>query len=217
MPFLSFYLQHNICFVALKLENKVIEKYLDLAPTQTQAMALVPFIEKVWQEAGSPALSCLITPRGPGAFTSLRIGLATAQGFELAFPKACIFSPTHFDVLAYAASLVTENPFIVLIDSKKGDFYGQIFDKELVEAPKVYTYNEVNILLEKDPRLKVMTDLEDAKEINIKGRLIKTDRNLATCQIELYETAAYLRENPEYQKFRPFYMYLPDYVKRQPL
>lgn len=204
MTILSFYIQHNDCFVALKNKDKTTEKHFTLRQTETQAMALISFVQETWAEIGSPEITCLIVPRGPGSFTSLRIGLAAAQGLELAFPNAQIFAPTHFDVLAYAARLEGVQSFVVLIDSKKGDFYGQLFSQGSFEEPKVYTNEAVKALLEENPGMQVITDLDPAPG----------NKNLATCQIELYETEVKLRENPAYQKFQPVYLYLPDYVKR---
>ncbi len=242
MTILSFYIQHNDCFVALGLKGKTIEKYFTLGQMETQAMVLVPFIQETWKKAGKPEVTCLMAPRGPGSFTSLRVGLAAAQGLELAFPKAKIFSPTHFDVLAYAAGQKTLKSFIVLIDSKKGDFYGQLFNQSSSQKPKIYTNETLEILLKDNPDMQVITDfyfldrhaeLKVTEEIRhleermlrgnlgilplIEDRLIINDKNLATCQIELYEKDMKLRKNPEYQKFQPFYLYLPEYVKQKPV
>ena len=208
MTILSFYIQHNDCFVALKHKDKTTEKHFTLGQTETQAMALISFVQETWTEIGNPEITCLIAPRGPGSFTSLRVGLAAAQGLELAFPNAKIFAPTHFDVLAYAADL-KDGPsfiqsFIVLIDSKKGDFYGQHFHQGAFEEPKVYTNEMLKVLLESNPETKIITDLD----------LIPENKNLATCQIELYEKEQQLRENPANQKLQPVYLYLPNYVKR---
>jgi tRNA threonylcarbamoyl adenosine modification protein YeaZ len=217
MTILSFYIQHNVCFAALSSQGKITEKCFTLGATETQAMVLIPFIQEILNEAGNPEISCLMTPRGPGSFTSLRVGLAAAQGLELAFPNAQIFSPTHFDVLAYVADLKGSKSFIVLIDSKKGDFYGQCFYQGSLQEPKVYTNEMLKELLENNLEIQVITDLEASGDEFFQDRVIMNDKNLATCQISLYEKEMKLRENPEYQKFQPIYLYLPEYVKRKPI
>jgi tRNA threonylcarbamoyl adenosine modification protein YeaZ len=216
MTVLSFHLQQNECFVAIEFDGKITERSLGLQTGETQGMVLVPFIQKVWQETGFSPITTLITAKGPGSFTSLRIALAAAQGLALAFPNAKIFSPTHFEVLAYLAKKYTNSPCLVLIDSKKGDFYGQIFEGEQTQPPQEYTHDQIKELLTKNINLKIISDFEPLNEVVFENRWITFKDNIATCQIELYKSCA-LKEMLEYQHFHPYYLHLPQYVKRNTL
>lgn len=213
MTILSFHLQQNECFAAIEIDGKVIEHSLTIQADETQGMVLVPFIQKIWKEVSFSPVTTLIAPRGPGSFTSLRVLLAAAQGLALAFPKAAIFSPTHFDVLNYLAKLYTNKPCLVLIDSKKGDYYGQVFYKMHPEVPQEYTLDQVKELLLKDPSLQIISDFEPLSESIFEDRWIAFNDNLAACQIKLYKTST-LKEMPDYQQFHPYYLHLPQYVKR---
>ena len=216
MTILSFHLQQNECFVAAQINGKTIAYSLKMQPGETQGMALVPFIQKVWREADCPSITILIAARGPGSFTSLRVGLAAAQGLSLAFPKAKVFAPTHFDVLNFVAKMYTEKSCLVLIDSKKGDFYGQIFYEDAPDIPGEYTIDQVKELLMNNQELMVISDFEQPTDSLLKERWIAFDKNLAACQIEFYKTSS-LKETLEYQQFHPYYLHLPQYVKRKPL
>ncbi|MBY0462955.1 MAG: hypothetical protein K2Q34_07220 [Alphaproteobacteria bacterium] len=216
MTILSLSLQQNECFVAIEADGKTVAYSLQIQPGETQGMVLVPFIQKAWQETGHAPITVLIAPKGPGSFTSLRVVLAAAQGLSLAFPKAKVFAPTHFDVLNYVAKMYTDKPCIVLIDSKKGDFYGQVFSKTGAETPLEYTMDQVKELLEGNHELKVISDFEPPLDNLFEERWIAFDKNIAACQIELYKTSS-LKEALEYQQFHPYYLHLPNYVKRKPI
>ncbi|MBY0281334.1 MAG: hypothetical protein K2W94_04160 [Alphaproteobacteria bacterium] len=216
MTILSLCLQQNECFVAIETDGKIIAHSMQIQPGETQGMVLVPFIQKAWQEVGCPPITVLIAPKGPGSFTSLRVVLAAAQGLSLAFPKAKVFAPTHFDVLNYVAKIYADNPCLVLIDSKKGDFYGQVFSKAGTETPLEYTIDEVKELLIDNPDLRVISDFNPPLDDLFDDRWIAFDKNLAACQIEFYKTSS-LKETLEYQQFHPYYLHLPHYVKRKPI
>ena len=216
MTILSFHLQQNQCFVAIETNGQTIARRLTMQAGETQGMVLVPFIQKVWKEADCSPITALITPRGPGSFTGLRVVLAAAQGLSLAFPKAKVFAPTHFDVLNFAAKMYTDKPCIVLIDSKKGDFYGQIFSQNGVESPLEYTIDQVKELLINNRELMVISDFESPIDDLFQERWIPFDKNLAACQIEFYKTCS-LKETLEYRQLHPYYLHLPHYVKRKPV
>ncbi len=60
---------------------------------------------------------CAVT--GPGSFTGIRIGIATAKGFALGANKP-LKSVTSFDTVAYN---ICEGEFAVVIDAAHGHFY----------------------------------------------------------------------------------------------
>ena len=98
-----------------------------------QAEALVPMIETVLTEAGcaAAALDLVAVTIGPGGFTGLRIGIATARGLALAasIPAAGI---TSFAAIAAAVPPATRGgrPLLVALDSKREEIYLQRFSPE---------------------------------------------------------------------------------------
>jgi tRNA threonylcarbamoyladenosine biosynthesis protein TsaB len=93
-----------------------------------QAEVLVPMIAEVMAEAGIDfaALDAIATTLGPGSFTGLRIGLATARGVALAADRP-ILAVTAFEAFRAASPA---GPLTVLIDSRRGPLFVQAFDAD---------------------------------------------------------------------------------------
>lgn len=91
-----------------------------------QAEMLIPMIDEVMREAGCSLheIDAIAVTRGPGSFTGVRIGLATARSLGLALDCPVIGLST-LDVIARAAGDEGRQTLFV-IDTKRGDFYGQI-------------------------------------------------------------------------------------------
>jgi len=95
-----------------------------------QAEALVPMIEAVMGEAAAAYgdLDVIAVTIGPGAFTGLRIGLATARALGLA-ARAPIYGVTTFDAVLAGAGTPPEihESVLVALETKRADIYGQMF------------------------------------------------------------------------------------------
>jgi tRNA A37 threonylcarbamoyladenosine modification protein TsaB len=199
MALLSLYSQHDQCYVALKNGRLFYQDSLTLEPGMTQATALVPFIQQVWQQAGNPPLTEIITPRGPGAFTSLRVTLATAQGLACVFPQAKIFAPTHFEVLAY------------------GQVYPVDFPAQLnIRPPVILNVDSLKELLTKNSSCKIVADFSIGEDFE--PYIISDLGNISVAQIRLFE-AFLLKYNGQldscYQELKPYYFYQPNYAKKR--
>lgn len=96
-----------------------------------QAEELTPMIARVMREAGVsfPDLDLVAVTVGPGSFTGLRIGLATARGIGLAgdIPVGGISS---FDVVAAGISdaLNRSDLLAVVLETKRQDYYARIYN-----------------------------------------------------------------------------------------
>lgn len=105
-----------------------------------QAEFLVPMVQDVIILAGINIknLDYIAVTRGPGSFTGVRIGLATAKMLGLALNIPVIGIST-LDVIARMHSDSQDTLF--LIDTKRNDFYGQIGEGS---PPKIWTVDDVD-------------------------------------------------------------------------
>ena len=93
------------------------------------AEELVPMIKRVLGAAGRSVgeLDLIAATVGPGAYTGVRIGLSTAQTMSLA-ATVPLLGVTTLESVARAAQDGSGNELLVVIDTKRTDFYAQAYD-----------------------------------------------------------------------------------------
>jgi tRNA A37 threonylcarbamoyladenosine modification protein TsaB len=207
MSILSFWVSDAHLYGAIQVDGVIYNFQKPLVPPATQATALVPFLRDCLSTVGTPALTGIIAPRGPGSFTALRVMLATAQGLLMGAPQAFCFAPSHFDVMAFHAKKTYEKdvPFLLLIDSKRNDYFGQLWNP-LAQAPQNYTQEDVENLVAAIPNLCLIYENQTAMYY-------------AEAQIHLYAQNLNAQDAgavsiPEDRLFLPYYFNTPVYVKK---
>lgn len=99
-----------------------------------QAEVLVPMAGDALSAAGlTPQdLDGVAITRGPGAFTGMRIGLATARAYALALGVPCI-GVTTLEAIVQAVREDERVGHVILaaVESKRADIYVQLFDADL--------------------------------------------------------------------------------------
>lgn len=116
------------CTVAVLLpDGRAITRAMET--DREQAAILVPLAQDALKEAGTAfaALGLIVISVGPGSFTGLRIGLSAARawGLSLSVPVQGVGT---MEVMARSCAVDDANPYAVLLETKRTDYYFQTFD-----------------------------------------------------------------------------------------
>lgn len=107
-----------------------------------QGEVLIPYIQSMMQQADLPmsAIECVAVAVGPGSFTGVRVGLSAARGIALALDIP-VYGVTNLE----AAAAGVHEPIVVTLDTKRGDYYTQSFDKDgiPINEPSIQSADEL--------------------------------------------------------------------------
>lgn len=153
----------NGCSAGLFTNSSAQGHYEDVAMARGQAEALWPMIARVraaanidYADIDGVAVTC-----GPGNFTGLRIALAVARTFaRMQKISAYAVSTTHAIAEGYARQCegVPDHNICVALDTKRGDYYTQIFscDCMAIEPPVIRDARAIYTLLEERGSMKLI-------------------------------------------------------------
>ncbi len=115
------------CSAAIWRDNAVITHRFETM-RRGHAEVLMCLVKDVTQRATLTFrdIDLIVTTVGPGGFTGLRIGLASARALALA-GRIPIIGVTTLEAIAQAQSPAGK-PFLIALDSKRADIYVQLFD-----------------------------------------------------------------------------------------
>ena len=126
MKILSITSSTPVCGVAI-LDNLDLVKEISVNEGLTHSEQLMPIIKQILLETDLSLnnIDLICTDIGPGSFTGIRIGVATAKAFFDSLNIKCI-GVTSLQAL----SLNYKSPGIIccLIDAKKNNVYNQLFE-----------------------------------------------------------------------------------------
>ncbi len=119
----------SACSAALWAGERVVARRFE-AMSRGQSERLLPMIQEVMEEAGCgfADLDAVAVTLGPGGFTGVRIGLATARGLALA-QGLPLLGVTSFEAVAAAVPAAERagRTLAVALDAKRADLYLQAF------------------------------------------------------------------------------------------
>jgi len=131
----------NVCSVALSGNGQLLA-LRESTVKNAHSSVLTTFVDEVFNLAGlRPAeIDAIAVSEGPGSYTGLRIGVATAKGLCYALDKPLIAIPT---LKAMASGMLnqqlrTPNPklqtfFCPMIDARRMEVFSSVFNSGLVE------------------------------------------------------------------------------------
>lgn len=114
------------CSVALSIDGEVRERY-EHAPRK-HAELLLPWVQQLMAEAGLNfnALDGIAFSRGPGSFTSLRIGIGVVQGLAWASERPVI-PVSSLAATAQAAANEGISSALVALDARMNEVFTGLF------------------------------------------------------------------------------------------
>lgn len=116
-----------VASVALADEDRIIAEYTT-NQKKTHSQTLLPMIDEIFKitETDKNEISAIAVSAGPGSFTGLRIGAATAKGLGLALDKPLISIPT-VDGLAYNIPF-TDKLICPIMDARRNQVYTGLYE-----------------------------------------------------------------------------------------
>jgi len=96
---------------------------------KTHSETLMPMVSHVFELAGFKLadVDCIAATCGPGSFTGLRIGAATAKGLAYSAKKPLIAVPT-LDALAYNATSIASAVYVIpMLDARREQAYSAVY------------------------------------------------------------------------------------------
>lgn len=133
----------KVCTVALCRERELLAEYA-INMGMTHSEGLLPQLEQLLARTGveKKDIGLLAVSMGPGSFTGLRIGLATAEAMAYAW-QCCLHGVDTLKALAYNIQLegIVLSP---VLDAQKGNFYQALYlwqNGQLVELAPVAVVN----------------------------------------------------------------------------
>lgn len=126
----------KICSVALAVDGKVVfSKKNDEG--MAHARLLPGFVDEALKNLGDAKIDAVAVSSGPGSYTGLRIGVATAKGLAFGYDAPLIAVPT-LELLAYTvkSSVEVEKDALIcpMIDARRMEVYSQLFDADVKKA-----------------------------------------------------------------------------------
>lgn len=118
---------HRCISIAVGAPDGVVEE--TIWEWQRTAESIVPLVDKVLAAAAIVIsdIDLLALSSGPGSFTALRIGMATAKGLAYG-TGAPLVTVSTMEALAKSAREHVDTPFLVpVIPARKGEFYYALY------------------------------------------------------------------------------------------
>jgi len=158
------------CLSVALLRDGLTACEINLTVKAGHAGMLLSVIDEVLNKSGTPrtAIDLIAVGTGPGSFTGLRIGIATAKGLAESLGCRLVGVPT-LDTLAHGA-VPSYLPIIPVVDAKKGEVFCCRYDEHGSRfSGYVNLRPEEVVSLVKDETLFMGSGCELYRDVFIKG------------------------------------------------
>lgn len=146
----------EVCSAAIAVNGDVIAAAEELH-SQNHAALLTLQIEECVKESGIPlaALDAVAVSRGPGSYTSLRVGASVAKGICYALDKPLIAIDTLLTLAWASREISTQHStfniplFIPMLDARRQEVWAAVYDRALRPVKSAQSLILENDLFEK--------------------------------------------------------------------
>ncbi len=184
-----------------------------LAMTRGHAEALAPMLKRVLDEAGGPEVVTKIAVAvGPGSFTGLRIGIATARAMALILGVPVVGVST---LIAYCGPMLDEPGSGVIaaaVDASHGHIYFQLIDSKAkpIFSPRVVSLRDAVRAIGGSPA-RVVGDAATLLAEEARRAGVDVDASGASAYPDILAIARIgLAADPAAWPARPLYIKAPD-------
>ena len=200
------------CGVALFSNGKVISSKSIREEGYSHAENIMPFIDEIFSEVslGKSDLDAVSVSGGPGSYTGLRIGVATAKGICHALNLPLIAVDT-LSVLKNQALALYPNvdSYVSMLDARRMEVYSRSFSKDSTSEVEAIVINEESI--SRFDNLGSICFIGDGVEkctgiLNEKDHIFHSAYPCAEHAIELAETAFDASDFVDLASYEPFYL-----------
>ena len=207
------------CSIILLKDNKISRKFMENMD-YGQSEVLLPEIRNILnkEHITFEDINLVVVCTGPGSFTGVRSSIAAARTFGLTNEKIQVTGVSAFE--AYIHSLEEEEKAeinAVIIETKREDYYYQLFDYQLkkITEPAADSYENIISQL----RHKKVTMIGDgverflAKPSGLSLHAIRMENYLPIEQLGYCGLTNFLNKKIDFPK--PLYLRAPDvFIKR---
>ena len=146
-----------VASVAIMVDQNIVAEY-STNFKKTHSQTLLPMLDEIVKmvDFQLEEVDAIAVSNGPGSFTGLRIGSATAKGLALALKKPIVAVPT-LEGLAYNV-YGTDRLICPIMDAKRQQVYTAVYE---------YVENRLHVCMEQKA-MSVVELLDSLKEMNRK-------------------------------------------------
>lgn len=200
MKILAFDTAMNACSVCV-YDTKAGDVVSKIAPMlRGHAECLLPMLQDILKEAATEFsdIGLIAVTKGPGAFTGMRIGLATAKAFSLSLDVPSVGICTFEAVLRtfFAKNLEMKGHrggYAVILETKRDDFYVRLFEAGGVPEADGFFCAQEELMSISDIRERVLIG-DGIKRFITAADGMQNFKNLFQIDFPMPEEIAYLAE-----------------------
>lgn len=150
-----------VAAICLGRDNKILATELNRSQ-KDHASFVQPAIDRVVNEAGFSLseLDAVAVTAGPGSYTGLRVGLASAKGLCFSLNKPLILINT-LTAMAQTCRMLSESGnkyyYLPLIDARRMEVFASLFDQNIHEIIATAAFDLTNLDLSSNDLLNQLT------------------------------------------------------------